>query len=718
MLTGKFTPSDGNSLASTSPSLPLTVRQATSTPTATASVSSANIGQAVTISITMAAATGAPKPTGTVQVKDGSQLAGNAPLNNGAASVIVTFSKAGTHALELDYSGDALYLASVGGVAVTVNQITSTATMTATPSSASLGQAIALAAQVGPTPPTGVSAPTGTVQFLDGTQPLAVLALTGSVATMTASNLAAGTHQISASYSGDVSWVASKSAAVTVTVAQASTAVQLTSTQATPFLGQTVILTAALQTASGAPQPTGAVQFADGARVLGGVALSGGKASLSTTFLVAGSHTVTATYGGDTNYSAASATLNETVNPLNGTLTLTPTPTVSTFGQTVTLNAQLSAPAGGSGIASPTGTIQILEGPVSLASLNVSSTGASTTISNFSPGTHSLSASYSGDSNWLAVNSAVVVLVVGPAPTITTLSSPPASASDTQMTLTATVTSVNTVPLAPSGTVQFVDQNTGAVLANIPLAGRTATATVAVTADAIVATYSGDPNFASSTSTPLSRIAMVNGAAFTSSSFAPEELVTIFGTNLATSTSTVSVTVTDVSGISQSAFVFFAGPTQINAVLPAGIVDGPATLAVRNAAGATFTSAIGVTRVAPGLFSADASGQGLAAAQIIRVHDDLSQTVEDVGSPIDVTTGTAFLVLYGTGIRNRSANAAVSCTINGTALAVAYAGPQPQFPGLDQVDVQLPASLKGAGPVKVLVTADGKVSNTVTITIQ
>jgi uncharacterized protein (TIGR03437 family) len=60
----------------------------------------------------------------------------------------------------------------------------------------------------------------------------------------------------------------------------------------------------------------------------------------------------------------------------------------------------------------------------------------------------------------------------------------------------------------------------------------------------------------------------------------------------------------------------------------------------------------------------------------------------------------------------------VTCTIAGQSVPVTYAGPQPQFPGLDQVDVLLPASLKGAGQVRVSITADGVVSNDVALMFQ
>jgi uncharacterized protein (TIGR03437 family) len=93
--------------------------------------------------------------------------------------------------------------------------------------------------------------------------------------------------------------------------------------------------------------------------------------------------------------------------------------------------------------------------------------------------------------------------------------------------------------------------------------------------------------------------------------------------------------------------------------------------------------------------------------------------VENVSAaPINIGSDILYLVLYGTGIRNRRPNGIVACTINGQSLPVAYAGPQSQFPGLDQVDVLLPSSLKGAGQVNVTLTVDGEVSNTATLTFQ
>jgi uncharacterized protein (TIGR03437 family) len=75
------------------------------------------------------------------------------------------------------------------------------------------------------------------------------------------------------------------------------------------------------------------------------------------------------------------------------------------------------------------------------------------------------------------------------------------------------------------------------------------------------------------------------------------------------------------------------------------------------------------------------------------------------------------LTLYGTGFRNRSSLANVQVTVNGVSVPVQYAGAQPSFPGLDQVNISLPAALSGAGIANVVLTVDGQASNTVTVNI-
>ena len=91
-----------------------------------------------------------------------------------------------------------------------------------------------------------------------------------------------------------------------------------------------------------------------------------------------------------------------------------------------------------------------------------------------------------------------------------------------------------------------------------------------------------------------------------------------------------------------------------------------------------------------------------------------------VAKPIDLgpATDQVFLILYGTGFRNRSALAAVACKIGGADAEVLFAGDTPDFIGLDQSNVRLPRSLAGRGEVDVVMTVDGKMANLVRIAVK
>jgi uncharacterized protein (TIGR03437 family) len=109
----------------------------------------------------------------------------------------------------------------------------------------------------------------------------------------------------------------------------------------------------------------------------------------------------------------------------------------------------------------------------------------------------------------------------------------------------------------------------------------------------------------------------------------------------------------------------------------------------------------------------------------VRVSSDETQTIEAVFStnngevvatPIDVGTATekVYLILYGTGIRNANS---VTVKIQGLNAPIGYAGPQGDFPGLDQVNVLLPKALAGSGSVGIVLTADQIIANTVYVSI-
>jgi uncharacterized protein (TIGR03437 family) len=224
---------------------------------------------------------------------------------------------------------------------------------------------------------------------------------------------------------------------------------------------------------------------------------------------------------------------------------------------------------------------------------------------------------------------------------------------------------------------------------------------------------------------------------------ATEAIVAAFGLGLATTTQIAtstplptslagtSITVRDSLGAERSAPLFFVSPTQINYLVPAGTATGSATVNVSSGDGARSIAQIQVNSVAPGLFTADASGRGVPAAVALRAKADGAQSFEPVARfdpvlsrivavPIDLGAASdqVFLILNGTGVRFRSNLSAVSAKIGGIDAPVLFAGAQGDFVGLDQINVLLPRTLIGRGEVDVTLTVDGRDANTVRINIR
>ncbi|MDX2043271.1 MAG: kelch repeat-containing protein [Acidobacteriota bacterium] len=239
---------------------------------------------------------------------------------------------------------------------------------------------------------------------------------------------------------------------------------------------------------------------------------------------------------------------------------------------------------------------------------------------------------------------------------------------------------------------------------------------------------SGTPNLAS-----------VSAASFVTDQLAPEAVVAAFGSNLAASTQIasglplptelagVSVRVKDFAGVERAAPLFFVSPTQINYQIPLGTMNGAATIMVSSGS----IGIVEIFNVSPGLFSADASGAGLAAATVLRVKANGEQVYEPVAR-FDSTTGKfvavpievsnpaeqVFLLAFGTGFRRRSDLANVTAKIGDSPTEVLFAGAQGDFVGLDQCNIRLLPNLAGRGEVIVALTVDGKSANTVKVVIK
>jgi uncharacterized protein (TIGR03437 family) len=239
----------------------------------------------------------------------------------------------------------------------------------------------------------------------------------------------------------------------------------------------------------------------------------------------------------------------------------------------------------------------------------------------------------------------------------------------------------------------------------------------------VVSVATSDPGIA-----PL---AVVHAATLRSGApLAPDAIATIYGTGLAGPViSGTRVIASDRFGSEADASLLYVSPGQINLVLPPGLAPGVAVLKVTRDGQPAGAAGIVLAPVAPGLFTAGGTETGPAAAMVVSVGADGSQTVSaaftcrTVGdcrtAPISLQAGAArsYLVLYGTGIRGAS-NAKVMVTIGGVAVPVVSAGAQSQFAGLDQVNFELPASLAGIGEVPVQLSADGLAANTVSINLR
>ena len=248
-------------------------------------------------------------------------------------------------------------------------------------------------------------------------------------------------------------------------------------------------------------------------------------------------------------------------------------------------------------------------------------------------------------------------------------------------------------------------------------------------------------SFAIYTATPPPTVASFNSASYALNGIlAAGAIASAFGQGLAdaatpagpppltTTLGNVTLSVKDSAGTTRPASLYFAGPTQINYVVPDGTATGAGTVTVAKNGQPVVTGAIQVAAVAPGVFTANANGSGAAAAFAEKVPASGPRTSQYnytcgtaagscVTAPIDLGTATdqVYLELYGTGIRGYKNS--IAATIGGVSATPAF-GVNPTYPGMDQVNLLIPRSLIGRGEVDVILTVDGVAANTVKINVK
>lgn len=384
-----------------------------------------------------------------------------------------------------------------------------------------------------------------------------------------------------------------------------TTELQVAPNPSTP--GQRVTLTAVVTGSN----PTGNLEFWDGAVRLNTRSLSGGVAVWTTTNFTAGSHPLTAVYKGDSvNAASTSATVTQVVNGNPTTAAVTSSVNPAAVGQQVTFTATIT----GSNLS---GKAYIKDGTTVLKQATPNGSGqVSYSTSSLSAGSHNITAEYEGDSSNNPSVSAVLVQGIGttpPAPTTTDVSSSlnPSTAGQT-VVFTASITGGS----SPTGNVTFKDGAT--TLSTVALSGNSAsysTSALSVASHSITATYGGDASNAASTSATLTQV--VNAA-----SASPTTTALNSSLNPSTANQAVTFTATVSGGGSPTGTVAFKdGATTL------------ATIALASGTAAYTTSALSVaTHSMTAVYSGDAANAASTSAV-------LSQTVNQPGAGVVLTSG-------------------------------------------------------------------------------
>lgn len=222
-----------------------------------------------------------------------------------------------------------------------------------------------------------------------------------------------------------------------------------------------------------------------------------------------------------------------------------------------------------------------------------------------------------------------------------------------------------------------------------------------------------------------------------------ESIAALFGANLANDVAAATTTplpvelagakirVRDQAGAERDAPLFFAAPSQINYLIPRGTGNGIARITALRNGEVVGTATQLIEAVAPALFTANATGQGVPAAVLLRRNAAGQDRIEPVAVfnaalsryeavPIDLgpVSDQLFLVAFGGGFRNRVANNNINCLIGEVNSEVIFLGAQGSLEGVDQVNLRLPRTLAGRGEVPVVLNVNGKRANVVTINIR
>jgi Bacterial Ig-like domain (group 3) len=385
--------------------LTLTVAKLTTTLALTTTSNTPTYG----VPFTLTATTTPSTATGTIAFYDGNTNIGNKTLSSGIATLNVSTLKGGSHPnIYAFYLGDNTYQSSTSqNLTITVGKTTTTAVLTSSSYTITQGTSTQLTCTL------GANDATGTVTFynISSGNNLGSSAVSNGNATISTNNYDGPNTIVYAKYNGDSSYQAQTSNNIAISVNTKSTTLTINTSSSIVQYNSFITLTASLAYTGTDRIPTGTVTFKDGSTVLSTNTISTTtnpiNTQLATSMLAVGTHSITATYNGDNNNGiSVSAPVQVTVNRASPTISFTQTPaSTSIFGQSVSLKASLTPTV-------VTGTVFFYDGVTALGNAPVNQGIAQFAASNLTAGSHSLTATYSGDANYNSVTSSITNYIV------------------------------------------------------------------------------------------------------------------------------------------------------------------------------------------------------------------------------------------------------------------------------------------------------------------
>ncbi len=634
---------DANNLNSVSPALVQTVNKLISSTTLASSLNPLIYGDNVTLTATIAGTLTGPSPSGSVNFTDGVNLISSCTgvaVADGKAQCDVNTLTVGSHPIKAIYSGDINYNGSTSSTLTqSVGKKTTSITISSSSNPSLIGEGVSLTATVNGT------SPTGTVTFVKGTTVLAGcsnLALVNRAAACSVTNLTVGTNTIVVTYGGDLNNAASSAQFLQVVNKNASTTVLISALNPS-MVGDSVTLTANVLGAA----PTGTVRFVDAATTISGcsaVALGSGSAKCTVSNFSQGAHSIVATYNGDgLNAVSSSPALIQTVNKKSTSVTIVSSLNPSITGNSVVFTAAVTGQ-------SPTGTIGFSDGGSPITGCTaVALSSSKCTLSNLSTGTHSIVATYSGDSTNGASSSPPLIQTVNKRPTTVGFSSSlnPSALGDT-VVLTATVAGQS-----PTGTVSFTDggSSIGSCSA-VAVASGSATCTLtslSLGIHILEATYSGDATNGASTSNPLTQTVFKMPSTTTlRSSVNPSMLG-----------DSVTLTATVVGSTPTGTVSFNEGSSVLGGCSAVGLTNGTAQCTISSLSVATHPMAA--------VYSGDNSNTGSTSATLNQTVNNKPVSSTNLTSSLNPSTIGANVTFTAT-VSGSSPTGTVSFTDGGIAI--------------------------------------------------